>query len=178
MATLYEALVTITTLLAPFLPFLAEDLYQNLVRTVDDAAPESVHLTDFPEPDPNRSDAALERAMDLTRLVASLGNAARKGASIPSRQPLPAVRVSGGSTFEALPEWASALIQDELNVKRVEYVEKLSEAVQQRAEANVKILGPKYGRDYPRIRSALQAGDSRSKTGACASRASCSSRTK
>jgi len=158
MATLYEALVTIATLLAPFLPFLAEDLYQNLVRTVDDSAPDSVHLTDFPTSDPSRSDAALERNMDLTRLVASLGNAARKGASIPSRQPLPAVRVSGGSTFEALPEWASELIRDELNVKRVEYVETLSEAVRQRAEANVKILGPKYGRDYPRIRSALQAG--------------------
>jgi isoleucyl-tRNA synthetase len=158
MVTLYDALVTVTKLLAPFLPFLSEELYQNLVRSVDDAAPASVHLTDYPEPIASASDAQLERLMELTRLVASLGNAARKGASIPSRQPLPALRVAGGSTFRDLPEWASSLIQDELNVKRVEYVQELSEAVRQRADANVKILGPKYGRDYPRIRSALQAG--------------------
>lgn len=158
MATLYEALVTIATLLAPFLPFLAEDLYQNLVRSLDPNAPESVHLTDFPRADAAASDPALERDMELTRTIASLGNAARKGANMPSRQPLPAVRVAGGSTFDALPEWASALIKDELNVKRVDYVQELSEAVRQRAEANVKILGPKYGKDYPRIRAALQQG--------------------
>jgi len=68
------------------------------------------------------------------------------------------VRVAGGSTFSELPAWASQLIQGELNVKRVEYVQELTEAVRQRAEANVKILGPKYGKDYPRIRTALQAG--------------------
>ncbi|HEY3061891.1 MAG TPA: isoleucine--tRNA ligase [Chloroflexota bacterium] len=158
MATLYEALVTVTKLLAPFLPFLAEDLYQNLVRGVDSAAPDSVHLTDYPEASAQREDAQLERQMDLTRLIASLGNAARKGASIPLRQPLQAVRVAGGSTFRELPDWATQLISDELNVKRVDYVRELSEAVRQRAEANVKILGPKYGKDYPRIRAALQAG--------------------
>ena len=97
--------------------------------------------------------------MDLTRLVASLGNAARKGASIRGQQPLPAARVSGGSTFRDLPDWATALIRDELNVKRVEYAQELSEAVRQRAEANPKILGPKYGKDYTRIRAALQSGN-------------------
>jgi hypothetical protein len=96
--------------------------------------------------------------MDLTRLVAGLGNTARKGAGVRSRQPLPALLVAGGSTFRELPDWASGLIQDELNVKRVEYVEQLGEAVRQRAEANPKILGPKYGKDYPRIRTALQEG--------------------
>jgi isoleucyl-tRNA synthetase len=96
--------------------------------------------------------------MDLARLVAGLGNAARKRAGIRSRQPLPTLRVAGGSTFGELPAWASALIQDELNVKRVEYVEQLSGAVHQRAEANPKILGPKYGKDYPRLREALREG--------------------
>ena len=158
MATLYEALVTITTLLAPFLPFLAEDLYQNLVRTRRRRGARQRASDRLPGARPDRADAALERAMDLTRLVASLGNAARKGASIPLRQPLPAVRVSGGSTFEALPEWASALIQDELNVKRVEYVAGTERGGSPACRANVKILGPKYGRDYPRIRSALQDG--------------------
>src|SRR5207244_11562445 len=85
-------------------------------------------------------------------------NAARKGAAVRSQQPLPLVRIAGGSTFRELPEWASALIQDELNVKRVEYAQELTEAVRQRAEANPKILGPKFGKDYPRIRAALQEG--------------------
>jgi isoleucyl-tRNA synthetase len=71
---------------------------------------------------------------------------------------LPAARVAGGSTFQSLPDWASALIRDELNVKRVEYTRELSEAVRQRAEGNPKLLGPKYGREYARIRSALLSG--------------------
>jgi len=158
MATLYEALVTLTRLLAPFMPFLAEELFQNLVRSVDADAPPSVHLTEYPEVDASRRDAQLERAMDFARLVASLGNAARKGAGIPLRQPLPALRVSGGSTFRELPAWAGVLLREELNVRRVEYVQELSEAVRQRAEGNPKILGPKYGKDYPKIRQALQEG--------------------
>jgi isoleucyl-tRNA synthetase len=158
LATLHDGLVTLTYLLAPFVPFLAEELYQNLVRRVDPDAPLSVHLCDYPQVDASLRDVDLERKMDLTRVVASLGNAARKGAGLRSQQPLAAARVSGGSTFRELPEWASALIRDELNVKGVEYVEHLEEAVQQRAEANPKILGPKYGKDYPRIRQALQSG--------------------
>jgi isoleucyl-tRNA synthetase len=159
MATLHDALVTLTGLLAPFLPFLTEQIYQNLVRGVDPAAPTSVHHTAYPSVDASLRDTALERHMDLTRLVASLGHAARKGAGVRLQQPLPAVRVAGGSTFGELPEWASAVLRDELNVKSVDYARELSEAVRQRAEANPKILGPKYGKDYPRIRSALQAGD-------------------
>jgi isoleucyl-tRNA synthetase len=158
LATLHTALVTLTTLLAPFLPFLAEELYQNLVRGADPDAPSSVHHCAYPVVDDSLRDADLERQMDLTRLVAGLGNAARKGAGIRSRQPLPALRVAGGSTFAELPEWASELIQNELNVKRVEYVEQLSGAVRQRAEANPKLLGPKYGKDYPRLREALREG--------------------
>jgi isoleucyl-tRNA synthetase len=158
MATLHDALVTLTRLLAPFVPFLAEEMYQNLVRSVEPSAPVSVHHTAYPTVDSSLRDAELERVMDLTRLVASLGNAARKGASLRGQQPLAAVRVSGGSTFSELPEWASGLIRDELNVKRVEYAQELREAVHQRAEGNPKVLGPKYGRDYARIRGALQTG--------------------
>ncbi len=158
MATLYETLVTLTGLLAPFLPFLAEDLFQNLVRGVSDDAPVSVHLSSYPEVQTALQDAELERIMDLTRLIASLGHAARKGASLPSRQPLHAVRVSGGSTFSELPAWASTLIREELNVREVEYVQELREAVRQRAEGVPQILGKKYGKDYPRIRQALQEG--------------------
>ena len=159
MATLHDALVTLTTLLAPFLPFLSEEMYQNLVRSVEPTAPTSVHHCSYPSADPGVRDAQLERVMDLTRVVASLGHAARKGAGVRLQQPLPAVRVAGGSTFRVLPEWASGLLRDELNVKSVEYARELTEAVRTRAEGNPKILGPKYGKDYPRIRSALQAGD-------------------
>src|SRR5712691_5679750 len=158
MTTLHDALVTLTTLMAPFLPFLSEEIYQNLVRGADPTAPDSVHHTEFPEVDTAARDPQLERVMDPTRVVASLGNAARKGAGVRSQQPLPALRVAGGSTFHELPEWASALIRDELNVKDVVYTQALTEAVRQRAEGNPKILGPKYGKDYTRIRAALQEG--------------------
>ncbi|HEV7661995.1 MAG TPA: isoleucine--tRNA ligase [Chloroflexota bacterium] len=161
MATLHDALTTLTTLLAPFMPFLAEEFFQNLVRSVDPDAPLSVHHLPFPEVDEQLRDLELERVMDFTRVVAGLGNAVRKTAGVAGRQPLPALRVAGGSTFRELPEWASALLRDELNVKRVEYAEQLSEAVTQRAETNPKILGPKYGKDYPRIRTALQTGQFR-----------------
>src|SRR6185437_4728684 len=93
MATLHDALVTVTKLLAPFLPFLAEDIYQNLVRSVEPSAPVSVHHTAYPQVDASLRDAELEQLMDYTRLVASLGNAARKGASLRGQQPLAAVRV-------------------------------------------------------------------------------------
>jgi isoleucyl-tRNA synthetase len=158
LATLHDALVCLTKLLAPFLPFLAEELFQNLVRSVEPDAPTSVHHCTFPEVDHSLRDAGLERLMELTRVVAGLGNAARKGAGIRGQQPLPALRVAGSSTFRELPEWASALLRDELNVKRVEYAQELTEAVRQRAEGNPKLLGPKYGKDYPRIRAALQEG--------------------
>jgi isoleucyl-tRNA synthetase len=157
-ATLHDALVTLTKLIAPFLPFLSEEIYQNLVRGVEAEAPVSVHHCAYPEVDESLRDPELERVMDLTRLVASLGNAARKGASIRGQQPLRSVRVAGGSTFSELPDWAGALIRDELNVKSVEYARELAEAVRQRAEGNPKLLGPKYGREYNRIRAALQSG--------------------
>src|SRR5207245_8844974 len=158
MSTLHYALVTLTTLRAPFLPFLAEEIYQNLVRSVDASAPTSVHHTRYPSVNEGLRDAQLERSMDLTRLVASLGHAARTGAGVRLQQRLPAVRLAAGSTFRELPEWARGLVRAELNVKRVEYARELSEAVRTRAEGNPKILGPKYGKDYPRIRGALQSG--------------------
>jgi isoleucyl-tRNA synthetase len=158
MATLHDALVTLTSLLAPFMPFLSEEIYQNLVRGVEAEAPVSVHHNAYPEVNTALRDPELERQMELTRLIASLGNAARKGAGVRLQQPLPALRVAGGSTFYELPAWASALIQDELNVKRVEYVRELSEAVTQHAEPNPRILGPKYGKDYRRIQALLQEG--------------------
>ena len=161
--------MVLTKLLAPFMPFLSEELFQNLVRSVDASAPESVHHTPYPAVDAASRDVELEQNMEWARVVASLGNAARKGAGIPSRQPLPAVRVAGGSTFKDLPDWATSLVQEELNVRRVEFAEELTEAVRQKAEGNPKLLGPKFGKDYPRIRQALQRGrlQRRAETAAC-----------
>ena len=142
------------------MPFLAEELFQNLVRGVDAAAPEQR----APDAPIRRSttrvrDPELERLMDLHAAASPAWATPRARAPACARSSrCPRVRVAGGSTFRELPEWASALIQDELNVKRVEYAQELSEAVRQRAEANPKILGPKYGKDYPRIRAALQEG--------------------
>jgi isoleucyl-tRNA synthetase len=159
LATLHEALVTLAKLLAPMLPFLAEELYQNLVRSVDASAPESVHHCAFPEVRPELRDDALRAQMERVRLVASLGHAARKQAAIPVRRPLPAVRVAAGPDYRELPEPLLAELAGELNVKRVEFPASLREAVRRRVETNPKLLGAKYRTDYPRIRAALQAGD-------------------
>jgi isoleucyl-tRNA synthetase len=158
LATLHEALVTLARLLAPFMPFLAEELYQNLVRSVDPSAPESVHLGQFPQVDPRLENPTLVEQMARVRLLASLGNAVRKQVGIPVRRPLRAVRVATSGAHAELPEELWDVLKDELNVKSVEVSQDLSEAVQQRAETNPKLLGPKYGKEYPRMRQALQAG--------------------
>jgi isoleucyl-tRNA synthetase len=149
--------VTVTKLLAPFLPFLAEELYQNLVRSVDATAPESVHHCEYPAPSADLEDETIVEQMDRVRLLASLGHAVRKQVAIPVRRPLPAVRVAGDASLQLLPRPLLDELATELNVKRVEFPENLTEAVQPRVETNPRLLGPKYGKAYPRLRAALQA---------------------
>ncbi|MBI2755524.1 MAG: isoleucine--tRNA ligase [Chloroflexi bacterium] len=157
LATLHEALSTVARLLAPFMPFLAEELYQNLVRSIDPSAPVSVHHCEFPSPRPELDAEALAEQVAWVRQVASLGHAARKQAGIPVRRPLAAVRVSSpGSSVSAT---LLAELADELNVKAVESAADLREAVRQKVEPNPKLLGPKYGAEYPSIRRLLQAGE-------------------
>ncbi len=158
LATLHEALVTVARLMAPMLPFLSEELYQNLVRTTDPSAPESVHHCSYPETDPTLEDDRLVAQMERVRLLASLGHAARKGAGIAVRRPLASMRVAAGADVDELPPALLAELADELNVKQVDLAYDLNEAVRRRVEPNPKLLGPKYGKQYPRIRSALQAG--------------------
>ncbi len=158
LATLHDALVTLVKLLAPFMPFLAEEMYQNLVRSVEPDAPLSVHHCAFPEVDASLVDAKLVDQMEWVRLVASLGNAARKQVGIAVRRPLPAVKVAAGSKVPKLPKSLVMVIADELNVKDVQFGQDLHEAVRQRVETNPKLLGPKYGAEYPKIKQALQAG--------------------
>jgi isoleucyl-tRNA synthetase len=155
-ATLYEALVTISKLLAPSMPFLAEELYQNLVRAIDEDAPPSVHMTDWPGYDPGLIDEKLNREMALVMKLASLGHAARNKANRKVRQPLTEAAFAFGSGEEAsVVEKYGDLLEDELNVKRVRALNTAGEAADFSLNPLPRQLGQKYGRRFPAIRKAL-----------------------
>jgi len=156
-ATLYQALVTLAKLLAPFTPFLAEELYQNLVRSFDPAAPESVHLASWPVADPSRIDRTLSDETQLVMRVASLGRAARASAQIKVRQPVAELFVKLPTALEehALERLAPQLL-DELNVKQLRIVRDESDFLRFDVKPNLKILGQKYGREVQAIAKALQ----------------------
>ncbi|WP_322507507.1 isoleucine--tRNA ligase, partial [Anaerolinea sp.] len=159
-ATLYEALVTLSKLLAPTMPFLAEELYQNLVRSVDENAPLSVHMSDWPSYDPARIDEELNREMALVMKLASLGHAARNKANRKVRQPLQEVAFAVGTADEQdVPLKYADLLEDELNVKQVRMLNAAGEAVSYSLNPLPKQLGQKYGNRFPAIRQALLALD-------------------
>ncbi len=156
--TLYETLVIATKLLAPFIPFLTESMYQNLVRTMTPNQPESVHLTNFPMADESLIDRQLTREMSAVLAVVKLGRAARSEANIKIRQPLPAILVHTPD-----PGDARAVVRhkdqilDELNVKDVRALDELGDVVYHEVKPNLPLLGPKYGKHLGAIRAALQA---------------------
>ena len=155
-ATLYEALVTVSKLLAPSMPFIAEELYQNLVVQLDSNAVESVHLTQWPTFDPALVNDALNRDMALVMKLASVGHAARNKANRKVRQPLSEVAFSVGSADEARVVLAySDLLEDELNVKHVRALDTAGEAVAYTLNPLPKQLGQKYGSRFPAVRKAL-----------------------
>jgi isoleucyl-tRNA synthetase len=157
-ATLYEALATLSRLLAPTMPFLAEALYQNLVRQVDNKAPISVHLTDWPAVDQGAIDLGLNAEMRLVMKLASLGHAARAQAGIKVRQPLAEAAFWLGRPGEAQALARLApLLADELNVKTVRALDSASAAVTYRLKALPKQLGSKYQALYPKVRAAIEA---------------------
>ncbi len=157
-ATLYEALVTLSHLIAPSMPFLAEELYQNLVRSVNPEAAESVHLATWPEVDEEAIDEALNREMELVMKLASLGHAARAQAGIKVRQPLPAVAFAVGRAGEdeVVRKYAD-LLADELNVKEVRLLGSAGEALTYSLKPLPKQLGQKYKSLFPKIRQAILA---------------------
>jgi isoleucyl-tRNA synthetase len=158
--TLYQALTTLSKLLAPTMPFLAEALHQNLVRTVDAGAPESVHQADWPGYDPGLIDEALNEEMRLVMRLASLGHAARDKAGIKVRQPLAEAAFSLGRPDEARAlERHADLLADELNVKRVTVLASLDEAISYSLKALPKQLGQKYKSLFPSVAEAIQALD-------------------
>ncbi len=159
-ATLYEALVTIAKLLAPAMPFLSEEMYQNLVLKADPEAPLSVHLARWPEFDVVLIDEKLNRDMATVMHLASLGHAARNKANRKVRQPLAEAAFSAGSREElAAVESFAELLEDELNVKTVRALSSATEAVSYSLNPYPKQLGQKYGARFPAIRLELLAQD-------------------
>ena len=158
--TLYEALVTLSHLLAPFTPFVAEEMYQNLVLSFRPDAPESVHLSYWPSYDEKLIDEQLRADMALAQQLASLGHAARQRAGIKVRQPLAVmwVHLPKASQRESL-ERMKPLLVDELNVKDV----KVMDAAAQYADVKIHLLpaqlGRKYGALYPKMRAAVAKMD-------------------
>lgn len=155
-ATLYEALVTVSKLLAPTMPFMADELYQNLVRSADEKAPLSVHLVEWPKYDEALIDEKLNREMALVMKLVSLGHAARNKANRKVRQPLAEVAFAVGNREEGETVLSHAeLLEDELNVKHVRLLNAASEAVSFSLNPLPKQLGQKYGSKFPEIRKAV-----------------------
>lgn len=153
--TLYTALVTICKVTAPMLPFMTEDIYQNLVRNVDKTAPESVHLCSFPEVHEEMIDENLEREMDEVLKIVVLGRSARNTANIKNRQPIGRMFVKS----EPLPEFYKKIIEDELNVKVVEFTDNVREFTSYTFKPQLKTVGPKYGKQLGNIKKSLSEID-------------------
>jgi isoleucyl-tRNA synthetase len=148
--------------LAPFTPFLADEIYINLAG--GEAAdfgelPDSIHLCDFPAPDDSLIDAGLEQSMEAVRRTVELGRAARAESGIKTRQPLRrAIVVASGAEREAIAE-RTDLVTSELNVKELEFVSEESELVSYRVKPNYRTLGPRFGKDMPKVAAAIEALD-------------------
>lgn len=151
--TLYTALVTIAKASAPLIPFMSEDIYRNLVCSIDESAPESIHLCDYPHVIEEYIDSELEANMEKVLNIVVLGRATRNGANIKNRQPLGAVTVVADSVLD---EMYSEIIRDELNVKTVNFVENADGLVSYSFKPQLKTLGPKYGKNLGEIRVILE----------------------
>ncbi|MBE6820884.1 MAG: isoleucine--tRNA ligase [Ruminococcaceae bacterium] len=154
--TLYTALVTVVKLAAPMIPFMAEDIYRNLVCNVDKNAPISVHLCDYPVSDKAFVDADLEASMDEILNIVVLGRAARNTANIKNRQPLGKIFVSAP---KVLGKEYCEIVEDELNIKTLEFVTDSSGYVSYNFKPQLKTLGPKYGKMLGAIREYLASLD-------------------
>lgn len=158
--TLYEVLVTLTKLLAPFVPFTTEAMYQNLVRSVDTDAPVSVHHTDWPVADPERVNRHLLDKMGLAIAIAALGRAARSSADVKLRQPLATAQVHVASQ-QARRDVIELLdvLAEEINVKQIKVVAEVGALVAYKLLPNNRVLGPRLGKLFPLVRGALAALD-------------------
>ncbi len=154
--TLYTALVNTCKAAAPMIPFITEEIYQNIVVKVDPDAPESIHLCLFPECDVSQIDPTLEDNMDLVLKVVAMGRACRNAANLKNRQPLAKLLVKAPRT---LPEYFTDIIREELNVKEVEFIEDAGSYISYNFKPQMRTVGPKYGKLLNRIREILPALD-------------------
>ena len=149
--TLYTVLVNLIKVSAPFVPFMTDEIYQNLVVGLDKKAPESVHLCLWPEVDEKSIDKKLENEMDLAYSIVKLGRSARNSANIKNRQPLSKMLIS----VDTLPEYYGNIVKNELNVKQVELGANMSDYVHFEIKPNLPVLGKEYGKLIPKIREAI-----------------------
>ena len=154
--TLWTALVTLSKLAAPMIPFMTEEIYQNIVRRVDTSAPESIHLCDFPVADESLIDEELEHHMEEVLKIVVLGRAARNEANIKNRQPLSVMYVGGA---EALGELYKDIIEDELNIKNVIFTDDMSRFSSYTFKPQLRTLGKRFGKRLNEVRSILSSLD-------------------
>ena len=160
-ATLYYVFVRMLKMLAPIVPFVTEVMYQNLVREVQPEARESVHHCDWPVADEATIDQTLLQEMALARRVASLGLAARSSANLKVRQPLSKALIHDDDPDAKLSPALVDIVADELNVKAVAFVAEEGALVSYQLLPDAKVLGPRLGRLFPKVRGALAQGDAR-----------------
>ena len=149
--TLYRVLTTLIKVAAPFIPFMTDEIYQNLVCNLDKTAPESVHLCYWPEVNEEEIDEKLEKEMDLAYKIVRLGRSARNSANIKNRQPLSEMLIS----VDTLPEYYGNIVKDEMNVKKVVLGAEMSEYVNFEIKPNLPVLGKEYGKLIPRIKEEI-----------------------
>ena len=154
--TLYTALVTVSKVAAPMIPFMTEEIYQNLVKSVDASAPESIHLCDYPEVQNELIDEKLEADMDNVLKLVVMGRACRNASNIKNRQPIGQMFVKAG--FD-LPEFYQEIVADELNVKNVKFTDDVRDFTSYSFKPQLKTVGPKYGKMLGGIKAALDQLD-------------------
>ncbi len=149
--TLYKVLTTLIKVAAPFVPFMTDEIYQNLVVGLDKDAEESVHLCLWPEVDETAINKELEKEMDLAYKIVKLGRSARNSANIKNRQPLSEMLIS----VDTLPQYYEDIVKEELNVKEIELGAEMSQYVNFEIKPNLPVLGKEYGRLIPKIKQEI-----------------------
>tara|TARA_Y100001968_G_scaffold208829_1_gene191944 strand:- start:852 stop:4001 length:3150 start_codon:yes stop_codon:yes gene_type:complete len=158
--TLYECLITVTKIIAPFVPFLSDYMWGKLAGVFGERVPESVHLCDYPSVDASRVDVELSARMATLREIASLGRSARMNEKLKVRQPLQKVEVVLGD--DSSQQWLQshdALLREELNVKQIDYVTDADEYIDYLIQPNFKRLGPRVGKLIPQVKAVLGAAN-------------------
>lgn len=158
--SLYEVLTTLARLIAPFTPFLAEELHRRLALSQSETAPDSVHLAAWPQPSSERSEPDLERGIAAVQRVVRLGHSARNSHNLKTRQPLASVTlISADGDLPAAIGPYEDLLLEELNVKQVRWAEDRTEYVRHQVRPVFPVLGPRFGKRMPAVKAALEAAD-------------------